>query len=88
MCGEWKQAFLIAHNIGLLHRRTGCAYRIPLSEILWAWPCIAEYNGVADVPHIREKLTEAAMYLQTLKSLTRAAVLISLCTGACQFPIP
>jgi 4-hydroxybutyryl-CoA dehydratase/vinylacetyl-CoA-Delta-isomerase len=89
MCGEWKQAILIAHNFGILHRRTGCAYRIPISEIFVGMAyAIAEYNGVADVPHIREKLTEAAMYLQTLKSLTRAACLDFVMHGGMPVPNP
>jgi 4-hydroxybutyryl-CoA dehydratase/vinylacetyl-CoA-Delta-isomerase len=89
MCGEWKQAILIAHNFGILHRRTGCAYRIPISEIFVGMAyAMAEYNGVENVPHIREKLTEAAMYLQTLKSLTRAACLDFVVHGGMPVPNP
>jgi 4-hydroxybutyryl-CoA dehydratase/vinylacetyl-CoA-Delta-isomerase len=89
MCGEWKQAFLIAHNFSLLHRRTGCAYRIPMSELFVGMAyAIAEYNGVTEVPHIREKLTEAAMYLQTLKSLTRASCLDFVMHGGMPVPNP
>lgn len=40
------------------------------------------------VPHIREKLTEAAMYLQTLKSLTRAACLDFVIHGGMPVPNP
>ncbi len=89
MCGEWREAFLIAHNFGLLHRRTGCAYRIPISEIFLGMAyATAVYNGVEKVPHIREKLTEAAMYLQTLKSLTRAACLDFVMHGNMPVPNP
>lgn len=89
MCGEWKEAFLIAHNFGLLHRRTGCAYRIPISEIFLGMAyAAAVYNGVEKVPHIREKLTEAAMYLQTLKSLTRASCLDFVMHGNMPVPNP
>ncbi|MGD0855368.1 MAG: 4-hydroxyphenylacetate 3-hydroxylase C-terminal domain-containing protein [Dehalococcoidia bacterium] len=89
MCGEWKQAYLIAHNFGILHRRTGCAYRIPISEIFVGMAyAIAKYNGVIDVPHIKEKLTEAAMYLQTLKALTRSACIDFVIHGGMPVPNP
>ena len=34
---------------------------------------IAEYNGIASAPHVREKLTELVIYLETLKALSKAA---------------
>ncbi|MGB9903169.1 MAG: 4-hydroxyphenylacetate 3-hydroxylase N-terminal domain-containing protein, partial [Desulfotomaculales bacterium] len=50
LCGEWQYAATMVYNFALLHRRTGCAYRIPLSEqFLGAAQAIAEYNGVANV---------------------------------------
>lgn len=89
MCGEWQQAHLIAFHFGLLHRRTGCAYRIPISELLVGIAyAIAEYNGVTNVPHVREKLTEAVMYLQTLKALTKSACLDYVMHGGMPVPNP
>jgi len=74
LCGEWKQAASIVYNFAYFHRRTGCSYRIPLSEqLLGIAQAIAEYNGVDKVPHIRDKITDAVIYLDTLKSLSRAA---------------
>lgn len=74
MCGEWKYAAPLVYNFALMHRRTGCAYRIPLSEqFLGAASAIAEYNGIMDAPHVKEKLTDLIIYLETLKSLSKTA---------------
>jgi 4-hydroxybutyryl-CoA dehydratase/vinylacetyl-CoA-Delta-isomerase len=76
MCGEWKSAAALVYNFALLHRRTGCAYRIPMSEqFLGVAQAIAEYNGVAKAPQVREKITELVIYLEVLRSLSRAACL-------------
>lgn len=76
LCGEWKYAATMVYNFALLHRRTGCAYRVPLSEQLLGFGvAIAEYNGVSHAPHVREKLTDLVIYVETLKSLAKAACL-------------
>ncbi len=76
LCGEVKFAAAIVYNFALLHRRTGCAYRIPMSEqLLGLAVAIADYNGVADAPHVKEKITECVIYLETLSALTRSACL-------------
>ena len=76
MCGEWKQAATMVYNFALMHRRTGVAYRIPMSEqLVGLAAAIAEYNGVTDAPHVREKLTDTLIYLETLRSLSKSACL-------------
>jgi len=76
LCGEWKHAATMVYNFALMHRRTGCAYRIPLSEqLLGMAQSIAEYNGVDKAPHVREKITEVVIYLETLTALARSACL-------------
>lgn len=76
LCGEWQYAATMVYNFALLHRRTGCAYRIPMSEhLLGIAQAIAEYNGIAGAPHVREKITEIVIYLQTLSALSRSACL-------------
>ena len=76
LCGEWKYSATLVYNFALLHRRTGCAYRIPMSEqFLGVAKAIAEYNGIANAPHVREKLTDLVIYLETLRSMSRAACL-------------
>lgn len=89
LCGEWKYAATMVYNFALLHRRTGCAYRIPLSEqFLGVAQAIAEYNGVASVPHVREKITDLVVYLETLKSLSRSACLDYVMHGGIAVPNP
>jgi 4-hydroxybutyryl-CoA dehydratase / vinylacetyl-CoA-Delta-isomerase len=76
LCGEWKFAATMVYNFALMHRRTGCAYRIPLSEqLLGVAQAIAEYNGIADAPHVKEKITDIVIYLETLNALARSACL-------------
>jgi 4-hydroxybutyryl-CoA dehydratase / vinylacetyl-CoA-Delta-isomerase len=76
LCGEWKYSATLVYNFALMHRRTGCAYRIPMSEqFLGVAKAIAEYNGIANAPHVREKLTDLVIYLETLRSMARAACL-------------
>lgn len=89
LCGEWKFAAPMVYNFALLHRRTGCAYRIPLSEqFLGAAQAIAEYNGVANAPHVREKITELVIYLETLKALSKSACLDYVIHGGIPVPNP
>ena len=76
LCGEWKFAATMVYNFALMHRRTGCAYRIPMSEqLLGIAQAIADYNGIADAPHVKEKITEIVIYLETLTALSRSACL-------------
>jgi len=89
LCGEWQFAATMVYNFALLHRRTGCAYRIPMSEqLLGVAQAIAEYNGVADAPHVREKITDIVIYLETLRSLSRAACLDYTNYGGIAVPNP
>ncbi|MFH1138840.1 MAG: 4-hydroxyphenylacetate 3-hydroxylase N-terminal domain-containing protein [Pseudomonadota bacterium] len=76
LCGEWKLAAPMVYNFALMHRRTGVAYRIPMSEqLVGLAAAIADYHGVSDAPHVREKLTDAVIYLETLRSLSKSACL-------------
>lgn len=89
LCGEWKLAATMVYNFALMHRRTGCAYRIPMSEqLLGAAAAIAEYNGIADAPHVREKLTDVLIYLETLRSLSKTACLDFIMHGGMAVPNP
>lgn len=89
LCGEWKHAATLVYNFALMHRRTGCAYRIPMSEqFLGVAKAIAEYNGIANAPHVREKLTDLVIYLETLRSMSRAACLDYVTVGGIAVPNP
>jgi len=74
LCGEWKFTGPMVYNFALMHRRTGCAYRIPMTEqFVGAATAIAEYNGVIKASHVKEKLIDLVIYLETLKSLSKSA---------------
>ncbi|ACL05080.1 Vinylacetyl-CoA Delta-isomerase [Desulfatibacillum aliphaticivorans] len=89
MCGEWEHAATMVYNFALLHRRTGVAYRIPMSEQLAGVAmAMAEYNGVSQAPHVREKLTDLLVYLETLRSLSRSACLDFVMRGGMAVPNP
>ena len=89
LCGEWKYASVMVYNFALLHRRTGCSYRIPLSEqLVGVGAAIAEYNGISKAPHVREKLTDLIIYLETLKSLSKTACYDFVMRGGIAVPNP
>ncbi len=89
LCGEWQHAAMMVYNFAVMHRRTGSAYRIPLTEqFVGAAQAIAEYNGIANVPHVREKMTDLVIYLETLKALARAACLDPVTHGGIPVPNP
>jgi 4-hydroxybutyryl-CoA dehydratase/vinylacetyl-CoA-Delta-isomerase len=79
----------MVYNFALMHRRTGCSYRIPLSEqLVGAAAAIAEYNGIAEAPHVREKITDLVIYLETLKSLSKTACYDFVMRGGLAVPNP
>jgi len=89
LCGESKFAATMVYNFALLHRRTGCAYRVPMSEhLLGIAVAIADYNGISKAPHVREKITDLVIYLETLKSLSKAACLDFVMHGDMAVPNP
>lgn len=89
LCGEWQHAATLVYNFALMHRRTGCAYRIPMSEqFLGVAQAIADYNGIASAPHVREKMTDLVIYLETLRALSRAACLDYITYGGIAVPNP
>lgn len=89
LCGEWKHAATMVYSFALLHRRTGCAYRIPLSEqLLGMAQAIAEYNGVEKAQHVKEKITGVVVYLETLKALCKAACYDYMMYGGIAVPNP
>lgn len=89
LCGEWQHAATMVYNFALMHRRTGCAYRIPLSEqLLGAAVAIAEYNGIAKAPHVREKITDLIIYVETLRALSKTACYDFVMRGGVAVPNP
>jgi len=89
LCGEWESAATMVYNFALMHRRTGCSYRIPLSEqFVGAGAAIAEYNGISKAPHVKEKLIDLVIYLETLKSLSKTACYDFVMRGGLAVPNP
>lgn len=89
LCGEWKFAATMVYNFALMHRRTGCSYRIPLSEqFVGVAAAIAEYNGISKAPHVKEKLIDLIIYLETLKSLSKTACYDFVMRGGLAVPNP
>jgi 4-hydroxybutyryl-CoA dehydratase / vinylacetyl-CoA-Delta-isomerase len=89
LCGEWKFAPTMVYNFALMHRRTGCSYRIPLSEqFVGVAAAIAEYNGISKAPHVKEKLIDLVIYLESLKSLSKTACYDFVMRGGIAVPNP
>ena len=89
LCGEWDHAATMVYNFALMHRRTGCSYRIPLSEqFVGVGAAIAEYNGISKAPHVKEKLIDLVIYLETLKSLSKTACYDFVKRGGLAVPNP
>jgi 4-hydroxybutyryl-CoA dehydratase/vinylacetyl-CoA-Delta-isomerase len=89
LCGEWQFAMPLVYNFAYIHRHTAASYRIPMSEALvGAAQAMAEYNGIANVSHVVEKITDLVMYVDTLKSLARASCLDYVTYGGIPIPNP
>ena len=74
MCGETEAAGFLALTFVKFHRFTAVSYKLPLLELFaGSARAIAEYNGIENAGHIREKLTELAAYHATVQGLIIAA---------------
>jgi 4-hydroxyphenylacetate 3-monooxygenase/4-hydroxybutyryl-CoA dehydratase/vinylacetyl-CoA-Delta-isomerase len=61
MCGEWPLAALLAHGFALYHRHSYTGCKPAFTDIITgASALVAEYQGIADKPHVRSKLTHLA----------------------------
>ncbi len=75
MCGEWQYSMLLAYTFATYHRFTAVAYKIPIVEVMAGCAlAMADVNGLANVGHIRSKLSEVIAYVETLKALGTAAI--------------
>ena len=74
LCGETEAAGFLALTFVKFHRFTAVSYKLPLLELLaGSARAIAEYNGIENAGHIREKLTKLATYHATVQGLIIAA---------------
>ncbi len=74
LCGEYEFAGRIPYLFGSNHRQTYGGCKAGVSDVLiGAVSLLAEYNGVAKMPHVREKLTEMVALTETIYSCGIAA---------------
>jgi len=74
LLGEWQAAGPLAKSFVEFHRFTAVSYKPPLLELLiGAAALLADYNGIASAGHVRDKLVQLVMYLETVRGLTHAA---------------
>lgn len=78
MCGEWPLAVLLAHGFALYHRHsyTGCKPAVT-DIVTGASALVADYQGIADKPHVRSKLA----HLASVAELVYAAGIASAVEG-------
>lgn len=89
LCGEWQFAMQLVYNFAYFHRHTAASYRIPISEMMLGMAqAMAEYNGIDRVSHVREKIIDLVIYLNMLKSLSRAACVDYVMHGGFATPNP
>ncbi|MCS6926712.1 MAG: gamma-aminobutyrate dehydratase [Candidatus Binatia bacterium] len=74
--GEWQFAGALALAFVEYHRLTAISYKLPFLDLLvGAARLVAEYNGIEQVAHVREKLFWLASYAETIRALTQQACL-------------
>jgi aromatic ring hydroxylase len=74
--GEYQFAGPIALGFVEFHRFTAISYKLPLVDALvGAAQLMADYNGIARAPHVRDKLIQLISYAETLRALTHHAAL-------------
>ena len=76
LAGEYQYAGLLANTFGTIHRFTGVSYKPPIGDMLiGAAQLVAEYNGVGNVAHIREKVTKLIQYTEMIRACGKTAAL-------------
>ncbi len=74
MDGEWEFAGPLANCFATWHRFTAISYKYPFADMLIGLAqLIADYNGVADASHIKDKITDLVIYAQNIKTYGMAA---------------
>ncbi len=74
LCKEWQYAGPVALGFVEFHRFTAISYKLPLVDALvGAAQLLADYNGIARAPHVRDKLIRLISYAETLRALVHHA---------------
>ena len=73
--GEWEFAGQVAYMFANFHRLSAETYKAMELELFTGVATLmAEYNGIENKPHVREKLTWLVMYTEMIETLGLAAV--------------
>jgi 4-hydroxybutyryl-CoA dehydratase/vinylacetyl-CoA-Delta-isomerase len=73
--GEWDLAGDVAYMFANFHRLSAETYKaIELEIFTGAAALMAEYNGIAEAPHVRDELTWLVMFTEATEVIGRAAV--------------
>ena len=73
--GEWEFAGQVAYMFANFHRLSAETYKaMELELFTGAAASMAEYNGIENKAHVREKLTWLVMYTELIETLGLAAV--------------
>ncbi|MBI4241095.1 MAG: hypothetical protein HY613_05205 [Candidatus Rokubacteria bacterium] len=76
LAGEWEWAGALATTFAQFHRFTGVAYKPPIGDLfVGCAQLVAEWNGVAEASHVREKITRLIQYTETIRACGKAATL-------------
>jgi len=74
LAGEWQFAGELAYMFGNYHRLSADSYKYMQLEIMVGLAALlAEYNGLENVSHVRDKLAWLAMYAEGTEALGKAA---------------
>jgi 4-hydroxybutyryl-CoA dehydratase/vinylacetyl-CoA-Delta-isomerase len=74
MDGEWEFAGALANCFATWHRFTGVSYKYPFAQVMiGAAALIADYNGVPNASHIKDRITDLVIYAQSIKTFGQAA---------------
>lgn len=76
LCGEAEFAGHLAVTFASWHRFTGLSYKGPVAELmLGAATIIADYNGVPNASHIKDKIRELVMYVESIRTYSTMAAI-------------
>lgn len=73
--GDVDRSAVIAHSLGLWERLSGVAHMAHLGdELVGLAQLIAEANGIAGIPHIKDKLADIILYATMTRACLEAAL--------------
>lgn len=83
LCGEWQATRNLVHRFSDFQRFASSACRCGYIDLcIGAGLAMADYNGVAQVGHIREKLTDMSIDVETLYGLVAGSAALAGATAS------